>query len=166
MTIRPATPSDRLATAAVFADAVRTAGPSAYTPAQVDAWAAGARDPAAFAERMASAQVCVAGDAGAVAGFVSLDPDGRVGMLYVRGDRQRRGVGDRLLAAALAAAAEAGHERTYAEASPFSLPVFRRAGFRVTGTDVVAVRGARFESHLVERWAASDPPSTPSRPPG
>lgn len=149
MLIREGTEADLLAFAAVFRDAIQVAGPARYTPDQVAAWAASAEDGAAFGRRMLETRTFVAEDESGLVGFASLDPDGRVGMLYVRGDGQRRGVGGRLLATALEAAA--GSERSYAEASAISLPVFLRAGFEVVGTETVRRQGVSFERHLVER---------------
>ena len=151
MTVREAHAADLLHFAPVFADAVRTAGPSRYTPEQVSAWVRAADDPEAFGRQMLAARTFVAEDERGVAGFVTLEPDGRVAMLHVRGDRQRRGLGGRLLAVAVGAAAEGGAERAVAEASAFSLPLFLRAGFAVVEVETVVREGVTFRRHRVER---------------
>ena len=151
MTVREAHAADLLHFAAVFADAVRTAGPSRYTPEQVDAWVRAADNPEAFGRQMLAARTFVAEDERGVAGFVTVEPDGRVAMLHVRGDRQRRGLGSRLLAVAVRAAVEGGAERAYAEASAFSLPLFLREGFAVVEAETVVRAGVTFERHRVER---------------
>lgn len=154
MTIRDATDADAPALAVVFADAVRAVGPSRYTPEQVGAWAAAADNPATFGHRVLSDRTFIADDQGEPAGFVSVGSDGHVAMLYVRGRWQGRGVGGRLLSAALAAAVGAGADRAYAEASAFSLPVFARAGFTEVGVESVEVRGVAFDRWLVEKALA------------
>lgn len=147
--LRDATPADLPALAAIFEDAVRTAGPARYTPEQVEAWAARSGMVAAHVGR--AARTIVAEVEGVPAGFVTLEPGGRIGMLYVRGDGQRRGLGGRLLAAAIDAADAAGLTRLRAEASAFSRPVFERAGFVVEGTRTVERGGVRFTQHLMAR---------------
>lgn len=151
MTIRDATDADAPTLAAVFADAVHAAGPSRYTPEQVGAWAAAADDPEAFGNRVLSDRTFIADDEDEPVGFVSVGSDGHIAMLYVRGRWQGRGVGGHLLAAALAAAVEAGADRAYAEASAFSLPVFAQAGFTEVGVESVEVRGVPFDRRLVEK---------------
>ena len=151
MTVREVNAADRPHFAPVFVDAVRTAGLSRYTPEQVDAWVQAADDPEAFGRQMLAARAFVAEDKRGIAGFVTLEPDGRVAMLHVRGDRQRRGLGGRLLAVAVGAAVAGGVGRAYAEASAFSLRLFLRAGFAVVEVETVARAGVSFERHRVER---------------
>lgn len=151
MTLRPARATDANALGRLFADAIRTTGPERYTARQVDAWAAGADDPGAYGRRMLRAHTTVAEDETGVVGFATLGEGGHVAGLFVRGDRQRRSVGRALLAALVEQADAGGVARLHAEASVFSLPLFLGAGFVVTGTETVRVRGVPFERALVER---------------
>ena len=153
MNTRPARPRDAETIGRLFADAIRTAGPERYTARQVDAWAASADDPAAYGRRMLRARTTVAEDETGVVGFVALGEGGHVAGLFVRGDRQRRGVGRALLAALVEHADASGVARLHAEASVFSLPLFLAAGFVVAGTETVEVRGVLFHRALVERTA-------------
>ena len=151
MIVRDATDADAHTLAVVFTDAIRATDHSHYTPVQVEAWVAGANDPAAFGRRVLVNRTFIAEHGGEPVGFVSVAPDGHVAMLYVCGSSQGRGVGGRLLTVALAAAVEAGADRAYTEASVFSLPVFARAGFSEIGVESVEVRGVRFERWLMEK---------------
>ena len=156
--LRRATESDLDALRALFADAVRTTGPDAYSPEQVDLWAATAGTEAGFRRRLLGAWSVVAADApgGRLLGFGALDGD-RVSGLYVAGDAQRRGVGGALLAAVVAEARRRGVARLRAEASVFSLGLFRRHGFAVVGADRIERRGVVFERSLVELDLAEAP---------
>ncbi|MGB3541787.1 N-acetyltransferase family protein [Rubrivirga sp.] len=149
--IRTSVPADIPHLARIYGDAVRSAGPSHYTADQVEAWAAWSDDAEAFNRSVLRARTFVAEESGELVGFSTLEPDGRVGMLYVRGDHQRRGLGGRLLAAAVTTAVEGGMDHAYAEASAFSLPVFLGAGFEVTKVETVERGGVAFERHRVER---------------
>ena len=84
-------------------------------------------------------------------GFVALGRGGHVAALFVRGDRQRRGVGWVLLSALVEQARAGGVGRLHAEASVFSLPLFLSAGFVVAGHDVFERAGVQIERALVER---------------
>ncbi|MDX1420412.1 MAG: GNAT family N-acetyltransferase [Rubricoccaceae bacterium] len=153
MHLRAARPDDAPALAALFADAVRAAGPARYSPPQVEAWAAAADHPRALWHRLLRHDTFVAEDETGPIGFAGLAPDGHVTALYVRPDRMRRGVGSALLDAVLARAETLGLGRLYAEASLFSLPLFERAGFTRSHVERIERRGVRFERHHVVRVA-------------
>lgn len=128
--MRTATPADVPALAALYAEAARVLGPQVYSPAQVAAWASFGTDTPGFRAYVLEAETWVAdGPDGAPEGFCGIGPDGEVHSLYVRAALTRRGLGTRLLAHALAQARAQGREHFTAWATPFSRPVFVRAGF-------------------------------------
>jgi len=151
MTLRDATDADAAILGRLFADAVRTGGPRHYSPAQVEAWAEAAADPLAYGRRVLTGQVLLAEDASGGVGFVAVGVGGHVSALYVRGDRQGRGVGGTLLAEAVRRADAAGAERLHAEASEGSLAMFLGAGFARVGSETVKRGGVTLTRHLVER---------------
>jgi GNAT superfamily N-acetyltransferase len=90
-------------------------------------------------------------DAGAsAADFCGVDSAGEVRSLYVRPELTRQGLGTRLLSHALEQARQAGQARFTAWATPFSLPVFDRAGLRLVGTVREPFCGVSFERYRVE----------------
>ena len=149
VTIRDAGPRDVPVLAAIFLDAIRRCAGEDFTPGQIAAWSASAADASAFGHRMLLSRALLAEIRGEAVGFATLHADGRVGMLYVCGNVQRRGVGVRLLAEVISAGRAAGLPRLHAEASDFSRGTFERAGFRVTGVDRIERRGETFNHHLV-----------------
>lgn len=151
MTLRPARASDAETLGFLFVDAIRTTGPEHYSNAQVRVWIASAADPGVYGRRVLQAQVTIAEDETGAVGFGALADDGHVAALFVRGDRQRRGVGRALLAALVEQAHEGGVGRLYAEASVFSLPLFLQAGFVQMGTDVFERDGVEIGRALVRR---------------
>ncbi len=156
MRMRVATERDLAALQAVYADAVRTVGPSAYSDAQVTMWASFAADGVALRSWILNARMVVAeeeGDGGCseIVGFCSLAADGHVNALYVRGDRVRQGIGSQLLTEAVDYAQQHQMPRLYAEASEFSYPLFCKFGFALTGTEVVDRHGVTFHRYLVAK---------------
>ena len=153
--LRLATTADLPALRALYAAATEARGPSAFSPEQVRAWVAFADDEKEFARFVLDATTFVAedkaGDKTGPIGFAGLDPDGRIVSLYVRPDCERRGVGSALLRHVLAEAEALGIDRLYTHASPYSRPVFERAGFRFVGIAHATRRGVAFTLPRMER---------------
>jgi putative acetyltransferase len=118
----------------------------------VQAWARSTDDAQRFARYILDARTWIAPDAadGAPRGFcgVSVHGDlGEVHSLYVRADATRRGIGTALLAHALQAARADGAQRFEAWATPFSRPVFQRAGFALREVVAEPYQGVLFERY-------------------
>ena len=162
--LRLATPADVPALAALYATCARTLGHGSYTPEQVAAWASFGADLAGFAGYVLKADTWVVVAApglgtdpqwepadAAPLGFSGIDDCGEVKSLYVRPDTMRRGLAGQLLAHALARAHARGIQRFAAWATPFSLPVFQRAGFVLVERVRAEFAGAMFERIRVAR---------------
>ena len=156
---RPATPADVELLAVLYADAAARLGPLVYTPQQVEAWAAHPRrDMCAFRRYVLGHDTWVAErvDDFAVLGFCGVDFEGaarEVHSLYVRPSVTRHGLGAQMLARTLQRAEAGGARRFAAWATPFSRPLFLRAGFALTRTVSEPFAGVRFERYRVERGA-------------
>ncbi|HKH12992.1 MAG TPA: GNAT family N-acetyltransferase, partial [Rubrobacter sp.] len=119
----------------LFYETVRSVNLGDYSPEQVRAWAPATPDPTAWHGRMSGRHTLVAeGDDGLV-GFLELEEDGHLDMVYCRRDRVGHGVGSRLYAAAEQRARGLGVIST--EASISARPFFERHGFRVVRRNVV-----------------------------
>lgn len=152
--LRAATAADVPTLAALYADAVRTTGPQAYTPEQVEAWRAAADEPFSFRLTVLNADVLVAEGASGIVGFCGLRADGYVSALYVRGDRQRQDVGAALLARLVAEAEVRRMARLFTEASAFSRGLFARHGFVLVEVERVERRGVPFDRYVMARTRA------------
>jgi len=148
--IRLAAAADVPALAALYARSARELGPQVYSAEQVNAWQAFGRDTPDFRDYVLNARTWMAEDPAGALGFCGIDADGEVHSLYVRADAMRHGVGSALLAHALAWARRHGIERFAAWATPFSLPLFHRAGFALSRTVRERYRGVEFERYRVE----------------
>lgn len=128
--IRPYQPEDADAIAALTVAAIRTTALRAYSPRQVEAWAArhSAQRMLDRAEKGDVILVAVGADDRAVA-YTLLEEGGHLDMLYCHPDHAGKGLGLALLAEAEAAARAQGVTRIFTEASELARPVFERAGY-------------------------------------
>ncbi|TDP46142.1 GNAT family N-acetyltransferase [Zavarzinia compransoris] len=112
-----------------------------YTPAQLVAWAPDDGDLPAFAGRLAGTAIIAARRGAMLAGFANLAPDGLVDFLFVHPDAAGRGIGPRLLAAAIAAGRAQGMAQLSAHVSLTARPTFEAAGFAVEAEQQVPLSG-------------------------
>jgi putative acetyltransferase len=154
---RPATADDVPALARLYAETARALGPACYSAAQVSAWCSFGQDTPAFRAYVLDADTWLAvGSDGEVLGFCGVGGAGDAGevhSLYVHHALVRRGLGSRLLGDALLRARRRGVTRFAAWVTPFSRPVFERAGFRLLRTVVEPYQGVEFERYRVESMA-------------
>ena len=91
MQLRPYRTADCAELAALFFDTVHTVNARDYTPVQLDAWADGQVDLAAWDKSFLAHRTLVAEDAGRIVGFADMDASGYLDRLYVHRDFRRRG---------------------------------------------------------------------------
>ncbi len=150
LAFRRAAAADVPALAELYAHSARQLGPQVYSPEQVLAWQSFAEDAAAFADYILTATTWLCEDKQGPLGFCGVDSQGEVRSLYVRAWATRKGVGSALLEHALADARRRGQSCFAAWATPFSLQVFSRAGFRQVRTVLEPFQGVIFERRRVE----------------
>jgi N-acetylglutamate synthase-like GNAT family acetyltransferase len=148
---RRATPADVPALAALYRDTALALGPKVYTLEQARAWARSTDDAAHFARYILDADTWVAeADDAMPCGFCGIAVHGTTGevhSLYVRAALSRQGLGTALLAHAIAQARAAGARRFEAWATPFSKPVFERAGLRLERVVTEPYQGVLFDRY-------------------
>lgn len=148
---RQAGPADVAALSALYRATALALGPQVYSAEQVQAWARSTDDAQRFAAYVLDARTWIADDASGVPlGFCGVAVHGMMGevhSLYVRADATRRGLGTALLAHALGDARARGARAFEAWATPFSRPVFERAGFTLRGAVTEPYQGVLFERY-------------------
>ena len=135
MEIRAYEPGDLDALLKLFYDTIHSVNLGDYTPEQVNAWADGHPDRAAWARSLGEHFALVALEGGAIVGFGDIDETGYLDRLYVHKDFQRCGVATALcdrLEAHVQGRAVSVH------ASITAQPFFSRRGYRLAGADRVA----------------------------
>lgn len=143
MRIRAYRSEDCPALAELFYDTVHTVNARDYGPEQLDAWADGRVDLAAWDRSFLAHTTLVAEEDGTVVGFADLAEDGYLDRLYVHRDWQGRGV-----AAALCDALP-GARVTHASIT--ARPFFEKRGWRVVREQQVERRGVLLTNFVMER---------------
>lgn len=150
MILREYRTSDLPAMAALFYETVHTVCAADYSAEQLDAWATGAVDEAAWDLSFRAHYSLVAVDGEKIVGFGDMDPAGYLDRLYVHRDYQRQGV-----ATALCDALEkAVRGDVTVHASRTARPFFEKRGYRVVRRQEMVRRGVRIENFVMLRPAA------------
>ena len=150
MTLREYRPSDLGAMAALFYETVHAVCAADYTKEQLDAWAPGTVDEAAWDASFRAHYSLVAVEGERIVGFGDMDPTGYLDRLYVHRDYQRRGV-----ATALCGALEkAARGEITVHASLTARPFFEKRGYTVVRRQEVVRRGVRIPNLVMVRPAA------------
>ncbi|MFP4119447.1 MAG: GNAT family N-acetyltransferase [Coleofasciculus sp.] len=138
--------------AQLYQETVLAIAPHYYSPEQTHSWASFASDIASFREFILAATTFLATDETGILGFAGIADNGHITAAYVRRDRIHQGIGSTLMQTLLDYAKNHTIERLYAEASEFSLGLFKKYGFHVYDTEIVERQGVEFQRYLVERF--------------
>lgn len=147
MTIRKYRSEDCAALAALFYDTVHSVNLRDYTQEQVDAWATGEIDLAAWDASLSAHHTLVAEEDGHILGFADMDHTGYLDRLYVHKDAQSRGIAT-ALCDALEQAASGGF---LTHASITARPFFEKRGYRVVQAREVERRGVKLKNFVMEK---------------
>ncbi len=140
----------------LFYETVRSVNRADYTEEQVEAWAPRVPDAGEWHARMAGRRTLVAEEGDEVVGFVELEDDGHLDMLYLRKDAVGRGVARLLYDEVEREALTQGLGRIFTEASITARPFFERRGFKVVREQTVSRRGVGMTNFVMEKYLRSD----------
>lgn len=129
MLIRIYQPGDLAALLTCFQRAVHAIDPQIYSPAQQSQWAPQVPETERWRLRLSQQEVFLAVQGQALAGFISLAPEGLIDYLYVDPDFQRQGMAQHLYDCVEALALSRGYQRLSVEASQVARPFFEKQGF-------------------------------------
>lgn len=149
MFIRPYRSADCPALAELFYETVHTACARDYTPEQLDAWATGEVDLAAWDVSFLAHRTLAAVEGETIVGFADMDGSGYLDRLYVHRDFQRRGVASALCDALEAASAA---ETFTTHASRTARPFSEHRGWRVVREQTVLRRGVALNNFVMEKF--------------
>jgi len=148
--------SDLEAVVSCFGQSVREIGAGYYAREQISAWAPDNPDMDAWANRLRAGGVFVADEGGEVVGFVRVEDNGFVDLLYVHSEYARRGVGRALLEVASSWAVARGARKLESEVSIAARPLFEAMGFCVEKEQFVERGGVGFRNLRMARNADAE----------
>lgn len=148
MELRQYRPEDCAEMAQMFYDTVHAVNARDYSEAELNAWATGQVDQAAWNESFLAHRTLVAVENGTIIGFADMDETGYLDRLYVHREHQGRGV-----ATALCDALESGScaGRFVTHASITAKPFFERRGYRMVRKQQVERHGIRLTNFVMSR---------------
>ncbi len=151
LSVRPYRPDDAAALSALYETSVRRLGAADYSDAQIEAWASLTPSAQALDSRMGDGRTRLVAVTDDLAGFIDLEADGHIDLLYVAPAAAGLGVARTLLETAEALAPLTGAGRLYAEVSETARPVFERLGFSVVARRDFEVAGVPIHNWAVEK---------------
>ena len=160
MYIREYEPADCSEIAALFYQTVHEVNKQDYTSEQINAWAAGKVDLAAWNQSFLEHYTLVAVENGRIAGFGDIDETGYLDRLYVHKEHQREGI-----AAALCSRLEAhvqGNILTHASIT--ARPFFQKRGYKVLKEQQVERQNVLLTNFVMVLEREIQPPSIKENP--
>lgn len=151
LTVRPWTPEDSADLSALYEASVRALGARDYSAAQIEAWASLTPSADSLTARMQDGRTRLVAVTETVAGFIDVEADGHIDLLYVAPAAAGQGVARILLETAEALAPLSGAARLHAEASETARPVFERLGYAVVARREFEVAGVPIHNWAVEK---------------
>ena len=134
--------------AQLFYETVHTVNRRDYTQAQVDAWATGTADLAAWDASFIAHHTLVAEEDGIIWGFADMASDGYLDRLYIHKDHQGRGIAT-ALCDALEDACNATSFTTHASLT--ARPFFEKRGYRAVKAQQVERHGILLPNFIMEK---------------
>ncbi len=151
--IRPYRLEDADAISEVYLRSVEQIGPKDYTPEQVKVWASLRPSAERMHERASDGRTTLVAAApdGAVLGFIDLESDGHIDLLYCAPEAAGKGVAGKLYEAVEALARARGMKRLYSEASEAARRFFLKRGFVELNRRQLSIDGIAIHNFAVEK---------------
>ncbi|MCI5047829.1 MAG: GNAT family N-acetyltransferase [Aquisalinus sp.] len=150
-TIRPFMPEDTEALAEVFRCSIEELGPRDYSAAQVAVWASRVPDASVLQARLTDGRKVFVAESGKPVGFIDLEPDGHIDLLYVTPDVAGTGVAVALYKTLEQAARQTGLTRLYTEASEGARRFFLKQGFTELHRRDFDLSGIKIHNYTMEK---------------
>ena len=148
--IRPYEHTDLDAVIEIFQSAVRVTAAKDYNEAQIQAWSH--VDRSRWEMRRMSRPTWIAIVENNPAGFIDLEPNGHLDMLFVHPEYNGKGVASALLQTVEEAARKQNLTRIFTEASITAKPFFEKREFTVITSQLVEIRGQVLRNFPMEKW--------------
>ena len=150
-TIRTFVPEDTAALSDVFRRSIEELGPRDYSSKQVAVWLRRVPDTAALKRRLMDGRQVFVAVARKPVGFIDLEMEGHIDLLYVMPDAAGTGVAAALYKTLEQAARLAGITRLYTEASEGARRFFMKQRFTVLHRCDFELSGVKIHNYAMEK---------------
>ena len=137
--------------AALFYDTVHEVNAADYTKEQLDAWAGGKVDTAAWNRSFLEHDTFVAEENGVIVGFADMDAAGYLDRLYVHKDYQHQHIGKALCDELEAWIWQQGGVNIRTHASITAKPFYEKRGYRVICEQYVQRENCKLKNYIMEK---------------
>jgi putative acetyltransferase len=144
--IREYEPRDLSAIIDLFGRAVRQLAAHDYSAEQISIWAPQDPDVSTWEDRLSKGVVLVFLQKGRLAGFIRMENEHHLDLLYVHPEFQRQGVARALFARALKWAMGQGATQLISDVSITARPFFERMGFHVAQLQTIEREGIQLRN--------------------
>lgn len=152
ITFRQALPADLPAITGLFRDTVLHVNIRDYSPQQVQAWASAADNHARWMEKLATQYFVVAcNDAGEIAGFGSMSPQGYFDTIYIGKNNQRQGLAKAIAHQLFDYARTQNVGIVTSEVSITARPFFESMGFEWVRTQQKPLAGSVLTNFVMQK---------------
>jgi putative acetyltransferase len=155
LALRPFLPTDAPMLAQIFRASIEALTADEYDEEQREAWAAAADDEAAFADKLGRELTLIATLNGSLVGFIAVEGNERIDMLYVHPAAVQQGVGAMLCDAIERLAMARGAKRLLVEASDNAQGFFAHHGFVAQQRNTVRREGVWLANTTMEKKFAA-----------
>ncbi len=139
-------------TASLFRNTVKRINSPDYSPEQIKAWVPDDLDIEIWRSRLQKGLTYIAeSEEGELIGFISIDHDGHLDLLYSHADHQRQGIGSYLLNYVENQFKSSGISYFSTDASITARPFFEKHGFKVIKEQKVKKHGISFVNYLMTK---------------
>lgn len=151
ISLRPFTPADLPKLQQLFVDTINHICKNDYSPEQIAIWTSGATNNPRWQQIMDEQLIILAEYSGQLAGFITLENNQYIDLLYVHKNHQRQGIANGLYQHVERIARQSGTKLLSAEVSITARPSFLYQGFIIVREQQVIRNGVAFTNYRMEK---------------
>ncbi|MEN6621929.1 MAG: GNAT family N-acetyltransferase [Smithella sp.] len=152
MRIRQFQSKDAEGTANLYLDTVKRINSRDYSTEQIRAWISNDMDIDLWRFRLQKGLTYIAdSEEGELLGFISIDHDGHIDLIYCHADHQGQGIGSKLLKYVERQLKASGITCFFTEASITARPFFEKQGFKVIKEQRVQKNDVSLINYIMEK---------------
>lgn len=135
----------------LFADTVETVCKNEYTPDQIRVWKSSIENTTRWTNKLSTQHVLIAMLNNLIVGYISLEGDNYVDLLYIHKDYQRQGIADRLYQEIELEAKKRGVTELISDVSITALPFFEKKGFTILKENIITIKGVELINYKMSK---------------